>query len=303
MPCHRFGRVNLSRTLAGKLANSFLLHRGKSLFERNSRDWNAVSSPSGKLLAGLYLILNDYSLGLFPPKFEDQARAYAAEVNYRANIPGLSHETIHAGELQKPFWFGRPVEKYFSSFIQLVNLLEETGVRPPASLLEIGCGTGWMAEFLAIAGFDVIGTSIAPTDIEDARLRINSIAARGITAKLRFEIAPMESVDTAVGPRNHYDAVFVYEALHHAFDWRQAIDASFRCLRPGGWLLICKEPNYLHTFVSYRVAKLSKTHEIGFSRGALTSQLAKSGFTKIQYRGATFHFWIKDHWIIAQKPA
>jgi SAM-dependent methyltransferase len=295
--------VNVTRSIARTLAHGPLLSKGKRLFEQNSKDWNCLSSKSDKLQAGLYLILEDYSKGLFPPKFEDQAKAYAAEINYRNHIPGQTVETVNRGELRKPFWFGRPAEKYFNSFIRLTKLLAQINVHPPARLLELGCGTGWMAEFLAIMDFDVTGTSISPTDIKDARARLDGVVAKGMNVKLRFEVAPMEAVDEMVGPRNYYDAVFVYEALHHAFDWRQAIQSSFECLRPGGWLLICREPNVLHTFISYRVAKLSNSHEIGFQRGALTGHLRKVGFSTVKYLSTPFHFWVKNHWIIAQKPS
>ena len=292
----------MARALAGKLARSPLLRRGKRLFEQNTKDWHFLSSKFDKLQAGVYLILEDYSRGLFPPRFEDQAKAYAAEINYRKNIPGLDPETINPGEMRKPFWFGHPTEEYLGSFIRLIKLLDGIKVVPPSRLLELGCGTGWMAEFLAITGFEVTGTSIAPTDIKDAKARLASVAAKGLPVRLRFETAPMESVAETVGPRNYYDAVLVFEALHHAFDWRQAIQSSFGCLRPGGWLLICNEPNWLHTFISYRTAKLVNTHEIGFSRRALTKHLGKAGFTKIRNMSTPFHFWIKGHWIAAQKP-
>jgi SAM-dependent methyltransferase len=293
----------MTRTLARVLAHSPLLSRGKYLFEQNSKDWDFLPSKLDKLRAGVYLILEDYSRGLFPPRFEDQARAYAAEVAYRNNIPGLNLETIRVAELRKPFWFGPGVEKYLGSFIRLTKLLDRLKVAPPARLLELGCGSGWMAEFLAIAGFDVTGTSIAPADIEDAGARFNSVVAKGLDARLRFEIAPMESIAETMGPRKDFDAVFVFEALHHAFNWQQAVQSSFECLRPGGWLLICNEPNLLHTFISYRVAKLSNTHEIGFSRRALTRHLAKSGFKPVKYISTPFHFWEKHHWIVARKPA
>ncbi len=93
-----------------------------------------------------------------------------------------------------------------------MKLLRQINVKPPARLLEIGCGTGWMAEFMAITGFDVTGTSIVPADIKDARRRITSVAAKGLTTtKLRFEVAPMEAVDEMVGPRDYsYDAVYVF---------------------------------------------------------------------------------------------
>jgi 2-polyprenyl-3-methyl-5-hydroxy-6-metoxy-1,4-benzoquinol methylase len=290
------------RTLARKLARSSLFSRGKRLFELNCHEWSLPLSKIDKLLTGTYIILEDYSRGLFPPKFEDQAAAYAAEVAFRAGPPGLDFETMRKGELRKPFWPGRRTEQYLNRFIQLIRLLEQLKIYPPARLLELGCGTGWMSEFLAIKGFDVMGTDIAPQNIEDAKLRLQSVIVKDLNPKLRFEIAAMESVADTVGPEQNYDAVFVFAALHHAFDWRRAVKSSFACIRPGGWLLICDEPNVLHTFISYRVAKLSNTHEIGFSRGELARHLKQTGFVSVKFFGTPFHFWIKSHWIIAQKP-
>jgi 2-polyprenyl-3-methyl-5-hydroxy-6-metoxy-1,4-benzoquinol methylase len=293
----------MTRTLAGSLARSVFFSRGRRLFGRNCREWNLPLSKIDKLLAGTYLILEDYSQGLFPPKFEDQAATYAAEAAYHTNgLPGLDFESMRIGELRKPFWQVRATENYLTGFIRLRSLLERLQLSPPARLLELGCGSGWMSEFLAIAGFDVTGTDVSPLGIEEANLRLKSVAARGLDPKLRFEIAAMESVADTVGPQNHYDAVFVFEALHHAFDWRCAVKSSFACIRPGGWLLICDEPNVLHTFIAYRTAKLSKTHEIGFSRRELIQQLGKIGFVSAKYFGSPFHFWIKTHWIIAHKP-
>jgi len=65
----------MTKTLARLLAHSPLLSRGRRLFGQNSKDWDRLSSKFEKLQAGVYLILEDYSLGLFPPKFEDQAKA------------------------------------------------------------------------------------------------------------------------------------------------------------------------------------------------------------------------------------
>ena len=291
----------MTRKFAKLLAHSPLLLRGKRLFEKNSQNWNSLSSKSDKFLAGVYLILEDYSNGLFPPTFEDQAKAYAGEVAYRTHIPGVSQEAVRQTELRKPFWLGQATKKYLNQFVQLTNLLARVKVAPPARLLELGCGSGWMAEFLAIAGFDVTGTSIAPADINDARARLDSIAIKGLAVQLQFEVVPMESVAEASERRGYYDAVFVFEALHHAFDWQKAIQSSFECLRPGGWLLICNEPNVLHTFVSYRVGKLSNTHEIGFSRRVLARHLAKVGFAQVKYVSTPFHFWFKPHWIVARK--
>lgn len=292
----------LTRAMAGKLARSPFFSRGKRLYEQNCHQWGLPMSKFDKFLVGAYIILEDYSKGLFPPRFDDQAAAHAAEAAYRHGVPGLNTAALRSVELQKPFWFGRSTETYLGCYIRLTRLLQQLKLGPPARLLELGCGTGWMSEFLAISGFDVTGTDIAPLDIEDAMVRSMSVAAKGIDASLRFEISPMESVADTVGPKNHYDAVFVFAALHHAFNWRDAIKSSFACIRPGGWLLICDEPNILHVFISYRIGKLSNTHEIGFSRGELIRHLKQVGFVSVKPVSTPFHFWLKPHWIIAQKP-
>ncbi|HMN29186.1 MAG TPA: class I SAM-dependent methyltransferase, partial [Caldilineaceae bacterium] len=172
---------------------------------------------------------------------------------------------------------------------------------PPRKLLELGCGTGWMAELLALLQFDVVGTSISPYEIEDAKSRIQSLAAKRINFSLRFHATPMETVDEAVGDYLPFDGVFVFEALHHAYNWRQALAASYRCLRPGGWLVIAQEPNVSHTYVAYRVAKLSNTHEIGFSRKELVQQLNAIGFINVSVVKDRVAFRVKPHWLVAQK--
>ena len=285
---------------AGALAVSPLLSRGRRLFAENSRDWNLPLSKLDKLCAGAWLILDDYSRGVFPPQFLDQQKAYQAEKDYRFSIPGMSAAEVARNNMAKPFWFGAGGRNYLSHFNQLAAGLERAGVKPPAKILELGCGGGWMAEFLATMGFDVCGTTISEDDIADADRRIKSLEAKGLSPALQFVAAPMESVHKAVAAGS-FDAAFVYEALHHAFDWREAVRSSFACVKSGGWLLICNEPNVLHTCVSYRVAKLSNTHEIGFSKSELEAELRKTGFRKIVSTGAKLHCWFRPGWLLAQK--
>jgi hypothetical protein len=112
--------------------------------------------------------------------------------------------------------------------------------------------------------------------------------------------APMESVADHV--RHGFDVAFVYAAFHHAFDWRRTLNSVSSTLRPGGWFLICNEPNVLHTAISYRVAKLSNTHEVGFSRSELVRELRRSGFADVRIFQNHFHLWIREHWLAARKP-
>jgi 2-polyprenyl-3-methyl-5-hydroxy-6-metoxy-1,4-benzoquinol methylase len=158
-----------------------------------------------------------------------------------------------------------------------------------------------MAEFLALSGYSVVGTTIAPNDIQIAEKRVAAFRARGLPELLSFKISPMESVNTALDSLTDFDGVYVFEALHHAFDWRSAIRASFDCLKPGGWLVLANEPNLLHTFISYRVARLSNTHEIGMSRKLILAEMRRCGFRETKVVGPRFNNLVSPHWIAARK--
>jgi cyclopropane fatty-acyl-phospholipid synthase-like methyltransferase len=175
------------------------------------------------------------------------------------------------------------------------------GIRPPAKLLELGGGAGWTAEFLAQFGFDVVSSTLSPHDASITRKRAETLRAKGFGPMLEAVVAPMETIAESVKAQRPFDAVFVFEALHHAFDWRSTVASSYECLSPGGWLLICNEPNFLHTAVSYRVAVLTNTHEVGFRKSDLLQHLKKTGFRRVISTGKRPHLYFRPHWLLAQK--
>ena len=290
----------LTRTMAGQLSRAPWVRGGRVLWERNRADWNLPLSRAEKLRSGVYLILRDYAEGEFPPRFPDREAAQQAEIGFRFSLAGVEEQQFVEAEMRKPFWWGNHHRRYLRKYLQLCELLARCGVEPPARLLELGCGSGWMAEFLALAGFDVTATTIAPADVQNARRRLPALAAKGLPSSLEFRVSAMEDVDQEVCDLPPFDVAFTLQALHHAFAWREAIDAAYRCLAPGGWLLVCDEPNWLHTFVSYRVARLSNTHEIGFTRRALRSQLRTAGFGRVIVARNRLGLWVRPHWLAAR---
>ena len=288
--------------LAGWLAASPMLSHGRALMERNRSDYYLALSKWGKLSAGGYLILKDYSAGAFPPTFADQALAYQGEIDYFGSMPGADKAQVLVSHTVKPFWGSASFDKYSRDMTRLLRCLEQLNLRPGASLLELGCGCGWMTEFLAISGYRMLGTTIAPDDVAIGEKRSAALGARGLSAdNLLFQVAPMETVDEVVGQGPAFDGVFVFEALHHAFDWRRAIHAASRCLKPGGWLLLANEPNLLHTFVSYRIARLTNTHEIGMSQGELINEMRLAGLKEVRIFAPRFDNRVSAHWIAARK--
>ncbi len=293
----------LSRRLAGWLAGSALTAPGRRLMEANLRDYHLPLSKWGKLAAGGWLILRDHADGKFPPTFEDQRKAYQGEIEYFASIPGAARERMIADHVVKPFWDAHWFGKYAADLARLLRVFEQLGVPADARLLELGCGCGWMAEFLAIKGYDVTGTTIAPDDVAIGEKRVAALVARGLPPRLRFRVAPMETVDECVGDAGPFDVVFVFEALHHAFDWRKSIHSAARALKPGGWLVLANEPNLVHTFVSYRVGRLTNTHEIGMSGPALRAEMTAAGLAEHRIFQPSLDNRITAHWLAARRPA
>ena len=293
--------LSLLNKAAGCLSSSFLLARGKRLWEANQQHWGMALTKWDKLMTGGYIILKDFSTGRFPPNYDDQAKVHQAEIDYYLSTPGQSLETHVEANARKPFWGAAAFAKYSASYVRLLRIFEQIGLGPGHHLLELGCGPGWMAEFLALSGYSVCGTTIMPTDVTIVNKRVLAWNVRDLPNQLSFKVSPMESVHEVLQAPESFEGVFVFEALHHAFDWKQAIKSAYRCLKSPGWLVLAGEPNVLHTFVAYRGARLSNTHEIGLSRKALTQEMQKVGFKEIRVIAPRPNNLVTAHWIAARK--
>jgi 2-polyprenyl-3-methyl-5-hydroxy-6-metoxy-1,4-benzoquinol methylase len=290
-----------SQRIAGWLAGSLFFKGAAELWARNEREWYLPLGKFQKVRVGIYLILRDHSRGIFPPQFPDRDQAHEDERTAFARIPGMTTDEVMTGAAKKPFWGAPATKKSMVDFCFLLEWMERLGIRPPARVIELGCGPGWMSEFFAMEGYDVLGTSIAPCDIPVWEGRVNACKARAAGTRLRFAVSDMEGVDKHEETRGKFDCCVVYEALHHAFDWRATVRAAANVLDPGGWFIIAAEPNLLHTFVSYRVAVLTRTHEVGISRPQLAAELRAAGFDSIIAMKNKFDNRVSPHWICARK--
>jgi len=115
--------------------------------------------------------------------------------------------------------------------LHLVGLVER-GTLPRGRLLEIGCGTGTNAVWLAGEGFDVVGIDVSPLAIERAGRRRSE---HGVPSdRCSFEVRDFLQAGGDLGP---FDAVFD-RGVFHVFD-ESADRAAFagqvaRALAPGG---------------------------------------------------------------------
>ena len=102
---------------------------------------------------------------------------------------------------------------------------------PPGSrVLDVGCGIGGSARILARDyGFDVLGISISPGQIQRAR--------ELTSPDLSCQFAVMDALDLEL-PDQHFDAVWSVEAGPHMPDKQRYADELLRVLRPGGLLAV-----------------------------------------------------------------
>ncbi|HEX7859746.1 MAG TPA: methyltransferase domain-containing protein [Verrucomicrobiae bacterium] len=294
-------KSSFSRTVAGSIANSSFLGRGRSLWEENQKNWVLPLSRRDKVVSGIYLILQHYAEGKFPPTFQDQQKVYELERSVIAR-PNLPDEVSREEGRRKPFWYNTLAPHYLKDFAMIVESFQKLGVAPGSKILEIGCGGGWASNFLSQMLFRVVGTSIKPVDIEDANAHAAALAARGLATPAKFIEAPMEEVFGATAAEGPFDVAFVYEALHHAYDWRVACAEVFKALKPGGWFLLCSEPNVLHTAVAYRYSQMSRSPEIGFRKRELLRGLSECGFGKRVWLANRIGFYARPIWLAVQRP-
>ncbi len=105
-----------------------------------------------------------------------------------------------------------------------------------ASVLDIGSGTGWATLLLAEAGYSSTGVDLAPGNV-----RISQLHAERWGSPAKFATADMDGLELD----RTFDAVLMFDALHHVDDPAAIVQRVGRHLRPGGWALF-GEPSLLH---------------------------------------------------------
>lgn len=111
------------------------------------------------------------------------------------------------------------VSNYGEGLISLLNPLE--GER----ILDVGCGTGDLAQQIASYHTQVVGIDAAPTMIEQAKVKY---------PHLNFEVADV----TALSYNNAFDAIFSNAALHWVKPQTLAIQSMYNALKKGGRLVV-----------------------------------------------------------------
>lgn len=118
------------------------------------------------------------------------------------------------------------------------HVVEALGLAPGAEILDLGCGPGWMTEWLARCGYRVTGIDVSEDMIAIARGRCAAIATgpRGLAGAPQVELHAMAVTELPASGR--FDAAIAYDAMHHFADERATLAAIRGALAPGGRLYV-----------------------------------------------------------------
>jgi SAM-dependent methyltransferase len=157
----------------------------------------------------------------------------------------------------------------------LANVTAIMGVMrpPPGRIVEFGCGTGWLGQMFAGAGYEVIGVDISPEAIALAEQLRDEKELSNAT----YRLADYESVK--IDPPADY--VIFHDALHHAESEVAAMRAAYAALRPGG-MVICIEPGEGHSqsASSKRAVTEFGVHEKDMPPRTIIRHARAAGFTR-----------------------
>jgi ubiquinone/menaquinone biosynthesis C-methylase UbiE len=138
------------------------------------------------------------------------------------------------------------------------RLVERLGLMEGARVLDVGCGTGRLAHWIA----ERVGIMGAVTGIDPLEERIHIARSRGGT--VRFEVGQAE--DLGAFEDASFDAVCMSSVFHWVSDKAKALSEARRVLRPGGRLGVTTQPH-----------ELSKAGTVGLVLKALLARAPYAG--------------------------
>jgi 2-polyprenyl-3-methyl-5-hydroxy-6-metoxy-1,4-benzoquinol methylase len=165
------------------------------------------------------------------------------------------------------------------------HIVEHLGLDVRAQVIDVGCGPGWLSEFLARCGYWVTGIDVSEDMIRVARKRLaridRSIGA-GLEPIAEFHAFPASELKWT----GRFDAAILYDAMHHLDDEVETLRAIRRSLVPGGHMFIHEgvRPERGSEGERRLIAEMEEfgTLESPFDPEYLVAVIQEAGFTDVR---------------------
>ena len=141
----------------------------------------------------------------------------------------MNHEVKRKAHAEFCDWAGTYDTHWLNHFLFEPShklLVQELGSVRPGRILDVGCGTGELANRLARRGWQVIGLDLCEPMLHRARFKLN-----GYAGSVRLTVADSEHVPFADGT---FDAVTCANSFHHYPHQEAVVRELHRVLKPGG---------------------------------------------------------------------
>lgn len=191
-------------------------------------------------------------------------------------------------ELVKPFQGGPDYASFYTDLYTFLDLMEKLDLPPGSTVLDVGCGAGWVSHYLAKLGYHVTGVDISAALIDVARERIAGDPYPPYMDR-PFHVNFLEiDVETQQVPTDTpFDCVLYMSALHHFYNPVAAIRNTASAMKDNGLLAIVEaaapEPGSSYDEDNRRIMEKYHTLERPYTRDQLLEILRICGFEHARF--------------------
>lgn len=156
-----------------------------------------------------------------------------------------------------------------------LDLLADAGIRAPAALLEIGCGSGNFLLQAASRGFDITGVEYSPYACARARTTLGGVG-RILTG----------DISVLAGESNRYAVCVLCDVIEHVRDPQSFLREVRRLLVPGGHVLVVTPSidSWSARLLGTRWMEFKAEHLFYYAPATIARELSAAGFGDVQLR-------------------
>lgn len=207
-------------------------------------------------------------------------RRHLAAIRTAREKGAADYFAVHAGELdQLRSWLSPPA-------VVETALLERLGDHELGQVLDIGTGTGRIAELLAPRADHVVALDKSPEMLRLARARLQVFPPQKFElVQGNFAALPFAEAE--------FDTVVLHQVLHYAQEPEQAMAEAMRICRPGGVIVVVDLATHEREELRARHAHA----RLGFSDEQMLTWLTGNGFAPalpvaLPGDGLTIKIWL-----------
>lgn len=220
------------------------------------------------------------------------ARTYFAQAQAEAPDPTWMHRYLRAKPFCELGQGGRARDEFVELLQNFVNVFALLDLRPPARILDVACGSGWLSHYYHKLGFDVLGIDISADAVGHAKARVGSDpdAPRGdLDAMFRVHDIEADRLDA-----DGIDAAIFESCLHHMENPVAALEHVAAALSERGVIVLIEGENRAGPLKPEYVAEMARfgTIERPYARAELVEILHAAGLPYFEFFG-TANGWYR----------